>query len=852
MAIKVPLSWLREYIEITVTPQELSEGLTLAGIEVERLEVIGAEWDKVVVGRIATLDRHPNADRLWVTQVEYGGDAPQQVVTGAQNLEIGALVPLAFPGAVLIDGHSDSRQKLTLKAGKLRGIDSNGMVCSALELGISDEHEGILILPPDLPLGAPLQAVLGDVVLEIDIKPNLGRVMSMVGLAREVAAIFGGTVHGPDTGWQADGPPAAELIDVRIEAPDLCSRYSAGLIRGVQIGPAPDWMQRRITLAGMRPVNNVVDITNYVMLELGQPLHAFDYSTMDGRQVIVRRARPGEQLTTLDHEVRTLDAQTLAIADAHKAVGLAGVMGGADSEVTAATRDILLESANFHPLNIRRTARLLHLPSEAASRFERVVDQQLTVPALQRAAELMRRYAGGTIAAGCVDRFPAPNPPLTIALAPREVERLLGIPVPAGEIATMLRRLQFTVAVPPEAESDPAVPLTVGVPSYRNDVTIPADLAEEVARMIGYDRIPETLLDGGLPGQYVNYAYRNRERIRDLLVACGLDEIIAYSPISSAALARLGSPAPDAAAKWRYTAFDESRPPIRIANPISSEQDLMRPVLLPGLLTALRTNLRHAARVYLFEVGNVYWTASAAEIAARQAAAADAQRPPLVAGEAEMPVEPRRLGGILTGPRAPRGRFAPAEAPAEATDFFDAKGVLETLLGQLRVAGVTFEAGSAPWYHPGRTAIVVRDGAVLGVVGELHPRVLAAWELEGRRVYAFDLDLDALLAAIPERGGYRAISRYPAVTQDLALIVPDTVPAARVAALLRETGGKLLTEVTLFDLYTGAPVPTGHRSLAYSLTFQALDRTLSEDEVSKLVTRIAARLQRELGAQRRE
>lgn len=851
MAIKVPLSWLREYIDIPVTPEELGARLTLAGIEVEKIHTIGAEWEQVVVGRIATLDRHPDADRLWVTQVDYGGAAPQQVVTGAPNLQVGARVPLAFPGAVLIDGHSATREKKALRPGRLRGIESNGMVCSELELGLSDQHEGIMILPDDTPIGVPLQQVLGDVVLEIDLTPNLGRVLSMIGLAREIAALYGGEVRRPDTTWRTAGPPVAGLLDVRIDDPDLCSRYTAAVIQGVKIGPAPDWIQRRITLAGMRPVNNVVDITNYVMLEMGQPLHAFDYAQVRGHQIIVRRARPQERIVTIDHEERTLDTRTLVIADAEEAVALGGVMGGAESEIGDTTTDILLESANFDPIAIRRTARLLHLPSEAASRFERSVDQQLTVPAMMRAAELMRRYAGGTIAEGYVDRFPAPRPPRTIELPPREVRRLLGIEVPAAEIAAMLRRLQFTVEVPKAAETNPTTPLRVGVPLYRNDVTIAADLVEEVARMIGYDRIPETLLDGGLPPQAVNYAYQDRERMRDLLAATGLDEVITYSPISSAALARLGSPTPTGGDGRHYLAYDETRPLIRIANPLSSEQDIMRPALLPGLLGSLRTNLRNSPRVYLFEIGSVFWTAMPADSAARQAAATAGRRPRLVPGEAEMPVEPGRIGGILTGPRAPRTRFARADAPEEQTDFYDAKGVVEALLAHMGIEGVTYEPVAAAWYHPGRVAGVVQGDALLGVVGELHPRLRDVMDLEGRRVYAFDLDLDALLARVPQRKTYQPISRYPAVAQDLALIVPDTVPAARVEALLRETGGRLLTGLTLFDIYTGPPVPTDHRSLAYALTFQALDRTLSEDEVAKLRTKIVNRLAREIGAQLR-
>jgi phenylalanyl-tRNA synthetase beta chain len=568
-------------------------------------------------------------------------------------------------------------------------------------------------------------------------------------------------------------------------------------------------------------------------------------------------------METLDHVKRTLDTRMLVIADSQGPVALGGVMGGADSEVTDTTTDVLLEAANFDYLTIRRTARLLHLPSEAAYRFERTVDQNLTVPAIQRAAELLRQYAGGTVAQGYVDVFPAPRPPRTVDLTPREVKRLLGIEVSASQIVAMLTRLEFRVEAPPDAESNPDAPLRVHVPSYRNDVNIAADLVEEVARMIGYDAIPQTLLDGRLPLAAVNYDWLNRERVRDLLNGCGLDEVITYSVIGSAVLGRLGSPTPPQAETappadgkgrparsrvWEYRAYDEGYPVLTLANPLSSEQDIMRPAMLPGLLTAARTNLRNSPRVALYEIGSTFRPPSESESREREAAAAAGLRAPLVAGEATMPVESRHLAGLLTGPRDPRSRFTPEDAPGATIDFYDAKGVLETLFAQLNITGVSYEPVVAPWYHPGRVAAVVLGDALLGVIGELHPQIAAVAELEGHRLYSFDLDLDRLLATIPQRDRYTPISRYPAVSQDLALVVPDTVPAARVEGLLRETGGKLLTDLVLFDIYTGPPVPAGHRSLAYTLTFQALDRTLSDDEIAKLRTKLIGRLGREVGA----
>ena len=860
MPMRVPLSWLKEYVDIPVPPEQLAAGLTLAGLEVEKLHVIGAEWDKVYVGQIATLDRHPDADRLWLTQVEYGADQPLQVVTGAPNLHLGAKVPLALAGAVLIDGHNPGGGKVTLKPTKMRGIMSAGMVCSELELGLSQEHEGILILSDDAPVGAPLQQVLGDVVLELDVTPNLGRALGLIGIAREVKAIFGGTVRLPSTAWHDDGPPVADALAVEIADPDLCARYIGAVIDGVTVGPSPAWLQRRLTLAGLRPINNIVDITQYVMWEYGQPLHAFDYDLIEGHRIIVRRARPGEQIRTIDHVDRPLDPQMLVIADAERPVALAGVMGGETSEVSDGTTRVLLESANFEYLNVRRTARLLKIRSDASHRFERNVDPNVAEPALRRAAELMRELGGGTIRHGMVDRYPRPRNPIVVSVTPHETERLLGLRLSAGEIATHLRRLDFAVEVPPGAADDPHVPLDVTVPTYRNDVTIAADLVEEVARMVGYDNIPETLLGGELPPQQRNITYEMDQAMRDRLAAAGLDEVISYALISRAMLERMGPPVPEGAATgsddgkprpWRYLPYDPARPLVALANPISQEQEILRPNLLPSLLATLRANLRNEPRIAIFEVSHVYWSPTPDVVAARQATLGTDPRWPALENEADLPEEPLRVAGLLTGPRLPRSRFARADASDEQMDFFDAKGVVEAVLRGFNIRNVRYEPVAAAWFHPGRVAAVVAGDQLLGVVGELHPRLVAAWELPDARIGAFDLDMAVIEALGQVEPRHAPPSRYPATMQDLAVIVPDAVPAARVEALIRETGGKLLVGVTLFDVYTGPPVPPGARSLAYSLAFQALDRTLSEEDVTKLRTRIIARLQREVGAQLR-
>ena len=861
MPMRVPLSWLRDYVDIAVPPEQLAAGLTLAGLEVEKLHLIGTEWDKVFVGRIVTLERLPETDRLWVAQVEYGAERPLQIVTGASNMRAGDKVPLALPGAVLIDGHDPAHNKRTLKPGKIRGVESQAMACSELELGLSQSHEGLLILPADAPLGRPLVEVLGDAVLEIEVSPNLGRALGLIGLAREVRAIFGVTLRLPAPTWQAAGPPVADYLAVDIADPDLCARYMGAVIRGVTVGPSPEWLQRRLTLAGLRPINNIVDITQYVMWEYGQPLHAFDYDLVTGHRIIVRRARPGETIRTIDHADRALDPEMLVIADAERPVALAGVMGGETSEVSDATINILLESANFEYLNIRRTARLQKIHSDASHRFERNVDPNTAEPALIRAAELMRELAGGTICTGVVDRYPRPRRPIVVEVTAHEATRLLGLPLTAEDVARELRRLDFQVVVPPAAATDPRVPLAVTVPTYRNDVTIAADLVEEVARMIGYDNLPETLITGGLPPQEPGapwaLPHEFEQALRDRAAAAGLDEVITYPLISRALLERMGAPEPPAPAggapapAWRYALYDPARAPLALANPLSLEQEILRPTLLPSLLATLLTNWRPEERLAIFEVSRVYQRATAAQVAERQAAQVALTTWPPVPGETELPDEPARLAGLLAGPRAPRSRFSRPDTPGAALDFFDAKGVVEAILAGFNIRGVSYEPALAAGFHPGRAAAVVSGGKLLGVVGEIHPRIVADWELPAERVAAFDLDVAALFALWAPTARFAPISRYPATVQDLALIVPDTVPAARVEALIRETGGKLLTGLTLFDVYTGAPVPAGARSLAYSLAFQALDRTLSEEEVTKLRTRIVNRLARETGAQLR-
>ena len=816
--MRVPISWLREYVDITLPIEELAERLTLAGLEVEQIERIGDWWDRdrIFVGEVVEVRPHPNADRLVIAVVDYGAAEPMAVVTGAPNLKVGdrgVKVAFATAGARIIDGHAEGQQMVTLKPSKIRGVPSEGMVLSEKELGISEAHEGIMELPPDAPVGTPLVDYLGDTVLHIELTPNLAHALSITGIAREVAALTGQKLRLPAPILRGVGEPAERQVTVEIADPDLCPRYVAAIIRNVEIGPSPFWMQRRLTLAGMRPINNVVDITNYVMLEIGQPLHAFDLDLLRPKApgerpaIIVRRARSGEQMTTLDGIERTFDDQMLLITDGGGPVAIAGVMGGLESEVTEGTRNILLEAANFYYLSVRRTSQMLKLTSEAAQRFGRGLDPELPPLGAVRAAELMSQYARGEVAPGLVDAYPAPAERPVIELNPSEVERLLGVGLPADRIQGILESLGFGVVATGRGT------LSVTVPTHRRDVSLPADLVEEVGRIYGYDNLPSTLMAEALPEQTRNLSLILEQRTRDILVGCGLQEIITYSMTNLASVGRLfpGGPAPD---PEQY---------IRLANPLSQERNILRQTLQDAMLSTLAETYRIAGRAMLFEVGRVYLP-----------------RP----GEV-LPGEPRRLCIGLVGNRGPRAWGCEVTEPL---DFFDLKGIIEALLDRMGIRQTSYEPLESPTFQPGRAARVRADGQVLGVFGEVHPAVREAFDLPSMRVALAELDLEAIISLATTLRQMEPISRYPAVTQDLAVIVDQAVPAARVLEVIRQAGGQLLREAVLFDVYRGPQIPPGKVSLAYALTYQAPDRTLTDEEVARVQGRIVRALEQTLGA----
>ncbi len=797
--MRVSLRWLSDYVKVELSPEELAHRLAMAGLEVESVEKVGEFWEGIRIGRVVRLERHPNADRLWLATVDLG-DYQETVVTGAPNLREGVKVPFAPVGSRLIDPQQG--KLVELKAARIRGIESRGMVCSEAELGISDDHSGIMLLPDDAPVGAPLRDYLGDAILETKPSPNRPDWFSLLGVAREVGALTGQAVTEPPAEYSEAGPPIDQVIRVEIADPDLCLRYCATVITGLKVGPSPEWLQRRLRAAGMRPINNVVDVTNYVMLEWGQPLHAFDLAQVRENRIIVRRARPGERLVTLDGQERTLPPDALVIADAERAIGLAGIMGGANSEVSETTTAIVLESANFHPTNIRRTAQALGLRTEASIRFERAIRPELTVPAVRRATALILELAGGQAARGLVDLYPGRKAAAEITVTAAQIRRLLGTEVPGPEVHRVLGLLGCRVKEPESGV------YRVTPPFWRSDLNIREDIIEELARIIGYDSIPTVMPAGPLPEPIFDPRPELEEAVRDILVGCGLQEVLTYSLVSRALLDR----------------FDRNGAPepLRLVNPMSAEQEYLRTSLRPSLVNTRAANRRRGETgpVKIFEVGRVYWA-----------------RPD------DLPLELKRVVGLLSGPAGPRVW----NQPERELDFYDAKGVVETLLWRLGFEP-RFEPGTDPDLHPGKTALCLVGTERVGVVGELHPRLVEAFELR-ERPQLFELDLERLMELPRNSRTYRPVPRQPAVEQDIAVVVAETVPAARLVEIARQT--PYLERVDVFDVYTGPPLGPGEKSVGLGLVFRAPDRTLTEAEVKGLVEGLVRRLEREVGARLR-
>ena len=808
--MKVPLSWLRDYVDLNLPAKELAHRLTMAGLEVGGTTVIGGSWDKVLVGHVLSVEPHPNADRLTLVTVDVGGEQIT-AVCGAPNVASGQRVAFARPGARLHD--PDSGKLETVKAARIRGVTSEGMVCSRRELGLGEDHTGILVLEGDAPLGTPLSDYLGDVVLDLEPTTNRPDWLSVLGVAHEVAALTQGRVLEPEDSYPEEGPPIEGQVSIRVEAPDLAPRYTASLVTGVRIGPSSQWMQERLLKAGQRPINNIVDITNYVMLEYGQPLHAFDYNLLDKgvlrggarkkRTVLVRRARPGETLVTLDGETRQLSPEMLVIADAHRAIGLAGVMGGANSEMTQGTTAVLLESAKFDAINIRRTATQFKVRTEASTRFERNINGDLASIALRRATRLIQELAGGQVARGIIDLDARTGERPSVRLTLRRVEKVLGVRFSHEEAEAILTSLGF------ECQRQGKDALLATVPHWRSDIGIEDDLVEELARIKGYDQLPTTSLRESIPSHKAQPARALRERMKDLLYAAGMQETVSYSLTSYETLRKV-------------EAVGDVEP-LRMANPMTAAHEYLRTTLLGNMLSTLAANLRHGeTALRLFEVGRVY----------------------LRQGD-DLPTEREMAVGAFWGARAPLS-WADEEGKI---DFFDAKGTVEAVIEALG-EHPRFQPGEAPVLHPGRTAEVLVGGRRVGVVGEVHPQVLERFDISAGAVALFELDLEALLPLVEEQAlQYAPLARFPGAYRDLALVVDADVPAARIREIIE--AHPLTESATVFDVYTGPELPQGKRSLAFRIQFQSERRTLTAETVNQAQERILQELQEQAGAQLR-
>ncbi len=851
--MKVPLSWLKEFVDIHLPLDELAHRLTMAGLEVEEIRYVGLpmptskaeshtsksrhsikisglEWepDKIVVGAVLEVMPHPNADRLVLCRLD-DGVQEHIVLTGAPNLftykgkgplEKPLKVAYAREGARIYDGHQPGQVLMTLKRARIRGVDSYSMACSEKELGISDDHEGIIILDDDAPTGMPLVEYMGDAVLDIAITPNLARDANILGIAREIAALTDQPLRAPSLDVLMEGPPIEDKAYIEIRNPELNPRFVLGLILNVEIRQSPYKVQRRLRLAGMRPINNIVDATNYVMLELGEPLHAFDYDILVQRangkppKIITRTAEPGEKLVTLDGVERTLEPYNVLVCDTIGPLSIAGIMGGAESEVSERTRNVLLEGAAWNFINIRRTSSFHRIESEAAYRFARGVHPAMAERGVRRGLELMRCWSGGIVAQGLIDCYPLPPKDPTVTFTSSDTQRWLGIQLETDTMAKILQRLDFKVRIEGEI-------IHATTPDHRLDIhegiVGVADVMEELARIYGYELIPETRLADTLPPQRSNRSIEIEERIRDMLVDLGLQEVMTYRMTSPENEARLYPPGTSR----------EEQSYVRLKNPIVNERVVMRRRLLASLMEVVERNARLQSRLCLFEIGPIF----------------------LPSQTNLLPDEPQQIAIVLMGPRSLQS-WLPSDT--SMMDFYDLKGLLEVLLNGIHLNPARYEPYQHPTYHPGKCARIWIDEREIGLLGEIHPLVKENYDLTSEApILAAELNLETLIELTPERYEVQAVPAYPPVIEDLAIIVDENTPAEQVYENIRLAGGHILTAARLFDLYRGDQIGAGKKSLAYRLTYQATDRTLTDQEVAQIRQKIIRQLEKVLGAKLR-
>jgi phenylalanyl-tRNA synthetase beta chain len=796
--MNVPLSWLSDYVDIKVSPKEYANALTLSGSKVEGIEVQGQEISKVVVGKIISLEKHPDADKLQVSKVDIGSEVIQ-VVTGAQNVSVGNYIPVALVGATLPGGKKISK-------GKLRGVESCGMMCSIQELNLTKEdypdaaEHGIFILEDGLPLGKDIKELLGinETVVEFEITSNRPDCFSMVGIARESAVTLGSELKKPEIKVKEEGDEAKNYASIEINAPDLCSRYAARIVKDVKIAPSPKWMRDRLKAAGVRPINNIVDITNYVMLELGQPMHAFDLETLHGSKIIVRRANDGEVMYTLDDQERKLDSSMLVIADAERAVAVAGVMGGANSEVTENTKTILFESANFDGISVRLTAKKLGLRTEASSRFEKGLDVENVVTALDRAVQLVEELGAGTVCKGVIDCYVRKPEERVLKLRPDKINALLGTSIDTQYMLKLFKALEFGVD---EAS------MLLKVPSFRPDVEREADLAEEVARFYDYNNIESSLLSGKEATQgKKTFKQKVEDVIKNTMISCGLYETYTYSFTSPKVWDKINLPEDS-----------DFRKAVVISNPLGEDYSVMRTTTMPDMLDIISRNYnRRIEEAGFFEMSFVYLPESI----------------PVNTLPLEKPVLTIGMYG-------------------NTTDFYHLKGIVEELMQSLKITGYEFEPyKDCPVLHPGRTAAIMIKNKRIGLIGQISPDVADNFEApEG--TYIGVIDIAPLVENATFSANYKHLPKFPAVTRDIAMLVKDEVLVKQIEAIIKQRSGKILEAIKLFDVYKGKQVPEGMKSVAYSITFRAEDRTLTDEEVNKTMNKILDGLKTNLDAQLR-
>jgi phenylalanyl-tRNA synthetase beta chain len=798
--MKVSLSWLNDYVDIEMAPSDLAEALTMVGLEIESVTEYYRYLDTVFVGRIAEISPHPNADKLHLCKVETGRKQIS-VVCGAPNASVGMLSPIALPGTEFPEG-------FVLEKSVIRGQTSEGMLCSEGELGLGDDRSGIMDLDPSLSVGDQLARALGlsDTVFEIEITPNRPDCLSVIGVAREIAAIQKSPLTYPDFTLNDTDDRISQQTSVQIEAPDHCPRYAARLLEDIQIKPSPFWLQQRLLSVGLRPINNIVDVTNFVLMETGQPLHAFDFERLAQNRIVVRTANKGETFTTLDQKERLLDDETLMICDGEKAVAIGGVMGGLNSEIEDDTTRVLLESAYFNPVSVRRTSKHLGLSTDAAYRFERGVDPGGTIAAANRAAKLMAKVSGGKIISGLIDEYPKRQSVKSLQLSTQKTNRLLGTNLKRAQIERLLKSIEFTVA-PKNAEEDKDT-LVVTPPSFRVDISRPEDLMEEVARLFGYNNISTTFPQMPATGRSATKEIHLRNRARLLMHGLGFREAINYSFMP-----------PQSGDHLRLEAADPRRQFVNILNPLTEDQSAMRTSLVPGLLQTARYNFAQQIKnLKIFEIGKIF-------------IGKDLQ---------QLPKETEMLTGLWTGSRHDASWHG-QETPC---DFFDIKGVVERLLNALQIDAVQFSRlpqNECAYTRPGYSAQILCNQNRLGLLGQIHPQVLANFDLV-QEAFLFELNFDHLVPLLKDTAVFRPIPKFPAIFRDITVIVNKTLEAQEIISTALKQSPELVEDISLLNVFEGKPIARDHKSVSLRVTYRSAQKTLEDEDVTSIHQSIADRL----------